>query len=122
MQQGTTPCNTKNRKSQPTKRANTKMGEYAKSNKDGEIVKIGTCEDMYYLRADQLEEITAIDHSMDPWLLCASAMLADPPTGLKQWKMPWKSSKAFLRQPRRNRKPLRTDTAPAAHRQSGSWK
>lgn len=29
------------------------MGEYAQRRSDGERVKIGTCEDMYYLRADQ---------------------------------------------------------------------
>lgn len=33
------------------------MGEYAKRISDGEIVKIGTLEDMYYLRASQRHEV-----------------------------------------------------------------
>lgn len=32
------------------------MGEYARFN--GQRVKIGTCEDMYYLRADQIDKVT----------------------------------------------------------------
>jgi hypothetical protein len=31
------------------------MGEYAKRLSDGEHIKIGTCEDMYYLRRDQID-------------------------------------------------------------------
>lgn len=33
------------------------MGEYAKRRSDGQRVKIGTCEDMYYLRADQRDQV-----------------------------------------------------------------
>lgn len=40
------------------------MGEYAKYR--GEEIKIGTCEDMYYLRYDQRELVTAINGSIDP--------------------------------------------------------
>lgn len=35
------------------------MGEYA--NVDGERVKIGTCEDMYYMRADQMDRVSGGD-------------------------------------------------------------
>lgn len=41
------------------------MGEYARTRK-GEDVKIGTCEDMYYLRYDQREMVRAIQGSCDP--------------------------------------------------------
>lgn len=42
------------------------MGEYAKRRSDGERVKIGTCEDMYYLRADQ-RHLVAWEHgNVDP--------------------------------------------------------
>lgn len=34
------------------------MGEYATRRSDGESIKIGTCEDMYYLRADQRHLVT----------------------------------------------------------------
>lgn len=37
------------------------MGEYATRKIDGERVKIGTCEDMYYLRADQAGQVYASD-------------------------------------------------------------
>lgn len=40
------------------------MGEYAKHN--GHEVKIGTCEDMYYLRADQLPLVRAVPNSVNP--------------------------------------------------------
>lgn len=40
------------------------MGEYARYN--GESIKIGTCEDMYYLRADQALSVSAEDGSVDP--------------------------------------------------------
>ena len=40
------------------------MGEYAKYH--GEEVKIGTCEDMLYLRADQAHLVTALSGSTDP--------------------------------------------------------
>lgn len=39
------------------------MGEYAKHN--GETIKIGTCEDMYYLRADQRHLVTKEPNSLD---------------------------------------------------------
>jgi hypothetical protein len=42
------------------------MGEFAQRNSDGSIIKIGTCEDMYYLRADQADQITAKRGSIDP--------------------------------------------------------
>lgn len=40
------------------------MGEYAKFK--GEEVKIGTCENMYYLRADQRHLVTPLPNSVDP--------------------------------------------------------
>lgn len=40
------------------------MGEYAKFG--GSQIKIGTCEDMYYLRFDQREAVTAERNSVDP--------------------------------------------------------
>ncbi len=40
------------------------MGEYA--NYLGESVKIGTCENMYYLRADQAHSVTAQHGNVDP--------------------------------------------------------
>jgi hypothetical protein len=40
------------------------MGEYALHN--GERIKIGTCEDMYYLRADQAEQVRAEEGNVDP--------------------------------------------------------
>lgn len=40
------------------------MGEYAKFK--GELVKIGTCEEMYYLRADQAHLIQKVPNSIDP--------------------------------------------------------
>jgi hypothetical protein len=40
------------------------MGEYAEYN--GERIKIGTCEQMYYLRADQANKVTAVSGSVDP--------------------------------------------------------
>ena len=40
------------------------MGEYAKY--DGEEIKIGTCEDMLYLRADQAHLVTALPGNVDP--------------------------------------------------------
>lgn len=42
------------------------MGEYARRLSDGEEIKIGTCEDMYYLRADQRRLVAAIPHSLNP--------------------------------------------------------
>lgn len=40
------------------------MGEYAKHN--GEEIKIGTCEDMYYLRFDQRHKVQALSGNVDP--------------------------------------------------------
>lgn len=40
------------------------MGEYAKFN--GQEVKIGTCETMYYLRYEDRTRVQAIPHSLDP--------------------------------------------------------
>jgi len=40
------------------------MGEYAKYN--GQSVKIGTCESMYYLRYSQRHDVQAEAHSLDP--------------------------------------------------------
>jgi hypothetical protein len=42
------------------------MGEYAVRRSDGERVKIGTCEQMYYLRADQIGDVDAEEGSVDP--------------------------------------------------------
>jgi hypothetical protein len=43
------------------------MGEYAIRRSDGERIKIGTCEQMYYLRADQIAQVKAGDsHDTDP--------------------------------------------------------
>lgn len=41
------------------------MGEYA-LRADGQEIKVGTCESMYYLRFDQLDQITGISGSLDP--------------------------------------------------------
>lgn len=40
------------------------MGENAKYS--GEVVKIGTCEQMYYLRAEQAAQVEPVPHSLDP--------------------------------------------------------
>lgn len=40
------------------------MGEYASY--AGQQVKIGTCENMYYLRADQAESVRALEGNVDP--------------------------------------------------------
>jgi hypothetical protein len=40
------------------------MGEYASYK--GEVIKIGTCENMYYLRADQSNLVTPLPGSLDP--------------------------------------------------------
>ena len=42
------------------------VGEYARRKSDGAEVKIGTCENMYYLRADQVRQVEAIPNSLDP--------------------------------------------------------
>jgi hypothetical protein len=41
------------------------MGEYAIRKSDGQEIKIGTCEDMYYLRADQREMVAKLPGSVD---------------------------------------------------------
>lgn len=40
------------------------MGEFARYN--GIEIKIGTCEEMYYLRADQADKVTALSGNIDP--------------------------------------------------------
>lgn len=42
------------------------MGEYATRISDGETVKIGTCESMYYLRADQRDQVAGGDLGSNP--------------------------------------------------------
>jgi hypothetical protein len=42
------------------------MGEYAKLMGTGEEVKIGTCENMYYLRFDQRHQVWPIPNSLNP--------------------------------------------------------
>lgn len=42
------------------------MGEYAKRKSDGERIKIGTCESMYYLRYEDREKVEKESHSLDP--------------------------------------------------------
>lgn len=42
------------------------MGEYAKRISDGVEVKIGTCEDMYYLRFEDRDKVRPISGNLDP--------------------------------------------------------
>lgn len=42
------------------------MGEYATDRQTGERVKIGTCESMYYMRADQVRDVIAEPGNVDP--------------------------------------------------------
>lgn len=42
------------------------MGEYAKRKSDGQEIKIGTCESMYYLRADQRDAVEAMPGNVHP--------------------------------------------------------
>lgn len=42
------------------------MGEYAIRKSDGAEIKIGTCEQMYYLRADQVEQVLPMRNSVNP--------------------------------------------------------
>ena len=42
------------------------MGENAKRKSDGAVIKIGTCERMYYLRYEDREKVAKIPHSLDP--------------------------------------------------------
>jgi hypothetical protein len=37
------------------------MGEYATRKSDGQNIKIGTCDSMYYMRASQIEEVSGYD-------------------------------------------------------------
>jgi len=41
------------------------MGEYAVRNSDGEQVKIGTCESMYYLRYEDRAKVSRLENSLD---------------------------------------------------------
>lgn len=42
------------------------MGEYAKRKSDGEEVKIGTCESMYYIRWEDRNKVSKLPNSLDP--------------------------------------------------------
>lgn len=42
------------------------MGEYAIRKSDGERIKIGTCEDMYYLRYEDRAKVRALSGNVDP--------------------------------------------------------
>lgn len=42
------------------------MGEYARIRGTRTEVKIGTCENLYYLRADQADQVAAVSGSVDP--------------------------------------------------------
>jgi hypothetical protein len=42
------------------------MGEYAKRKSDGQEVKIGTCENMYYLRYEDRAKVAKIPNSLNP--------------------------------------------------------
>ena len=55
------------------------MGEYAKRKSDGEEIRIGTCEDMYYLRHDQAGMVSPLSNSLDP---VAEA-------GVLRFRFPW---------------------------------
>lgn len=54
------------------------MGEYAKFG--GEQIKIGTCENMYYLRADQAHMVQAVPGNVDP--------VKDAGAGIR-FRFPW---------------------------------
>lgn len=41
------------------------MGEYAKRKSDGTDIKIGTCEDMFYIRFEDRDKVTALPNSID---------------------------------------------------------
>jgi hypothetical protein len=57
------------------------MGEYAKLKGTGKEVKIGTCEDMLYLRYDQREQVWAQHGNVDP-------MNAEHQTSIR-FRFPW---------------------------------
>ncbi|MBX9771789.1 MAG: hypothetical protein K2X29_10480 [Candidatus Obscuribacterales bacterium] len=42
------------------------MGEYARRKSDRQEIKIGTCENMYYLRYEDRMRVSKIPHSLDP--------------------------------------------------------
>jgi hypothetical protein len=48
------------------KRSEKPMGEYATRNKDGKEIKIGTCENMYYLRYSDRDKVSALPGNIDP--------------------------------------------------------
>lgn len=52
------------------------MGEFAKFN--GTEIKIGTCENMYYLRADQAPLVLPVPNSLDPVAQAASIRFRFP--------------------------------------------
>jgi hypothetical protein len=54
------------------------MGEYAKVKGTGESVKIGTCESMYYLRADQVRQVWHEHGNVDPARDTASLLYRFP--------------------------------------------
>lgn len=63
------------------------MGEYATLRRNGESIKIGTCEDMYYLRYNQREQVTALSGSVNP---------NDPATASElRFRFPWPDEDAL---------------------------
>jgi len=42
------------------------MGEYALRKSDDTEIKIGTCEDMYYLRYEDRDKVSKLPNSLDP--------------------------------------------------------
>jgi hypothetical protein len=54
------------KKHQHTKEMENTMGEYAVRKSDGEQVKIGTCESMYYLRYEDRSQVIKDSNSLDP--------------------------------------------------------
>jgi hypothetical protein len=54
------------------------MGEYAYRVEDGEEVKIGTCENMYYIRYEDRFRVTKAEHSLD----CSSELNL-------RWRLPF---------------------------------
>ena len=65
------------------------MGEYARDIMTGEEVKIGTCENMYYLRFDQRAQVAEVPNSLDP---------NDPEVVYAlRWRFPWPDEDATAR-------------------------
>jgi hypothetical protein len=56
------------------------MGEYAIRATDGEEIKIGTCEDMYYLRAEQRHQVRPLSGNVNPGSTDALAL---------RFRFPW---------------------------------